>query len=185
MCGAVSACSASGGHRGGARRLRRARGGLYLLCALLVGGGCSRLARCEPDKVRAEVLDYDTQMEPLRKPEASLRRRMAEFDDKIFTNQKAGVDLLRAVLVAQARAFLDRLMKVPVRSHLLRPHHQRKIAAYARLVAAYETLMGAYPKEDFKAVRRGLKQREEALRELDAADLRLRRLLQKYRHQKR
>lgn len=131
--------------------------------------------------MRTEVLDYDAQMAPLRKPEASLRRRMQEFDDKIFTNQKAGVDLLRAVLAKQAREFLDGLMKVPVRSHLLRPHHQRKVAAYARLVAAYETLMRAYPKEDFDAVREGLRQREEALRELDAADLRIRRLLQKYR----
>jgi hypothetical protein len=184
MCGAASASSRRPPEGvtgpGGAR----SKGALWLLCALLAGGGCSRLARCELDKVRSEVLDYDVQMAPLRTQEAELRRRMVEFDDKIFTNQKAGVDLLRAVLVAQAREFLTRLMAVPVRSHLLRPHHQRKIAAYARVVAAYETLMKAYPREDFDAVRQGLTQREVALRELEAADLRLRRLLQKYRSQK-
>ena len=53
---------------------RRAR--LTLLFVLLVSGGvsCSRLARCEMDKVRAEVLDYDQQRRALRASERQLNR---------------------------------------------------------------------------------------------------------------
>lgn len=159
----------------------RPRRVLWLVCALLAGGGCTRLARCELDKVRASVLDYDAQMEPLRAEEAALRLRMTELDDKIFTNQKAGVDLLRAVLTDKVRRFLARLMGVRVRSHLLTPHHDRKVAAYARLLAAYEILLKAYPAEDFDAVRAGLQQKEQATHELEAAEQQIRRLLVKYR----
>lgn len=173
MCGAASV---SNGRRGA-----RSRRALWLLCAVLAGGGCSRLARCELDKVRAAVLDYDAQMTPLRDDEARLRRRMDELDDKIFTNQKAGVDLLRAVLVEAARRFVGRLMGVRVRSHLILPHHERKVAAYARLVSAYEALVKAYTAQDFDAVRAGLEEKERATHELEAADLQIRRLLVKYR----
>jgi hypothetical protein len=133
------------------------------------------------DKVRAEVLDYDARTSKVRADEARLRERMAELDDKIYTNQKAGVDLLRAVLVEDVRRFLARLVEVRVRSRLLQPHHDKKVSAYGRLLEAYETLLKAYPAEDFDAVRAGLEQKAKAAQELEAADQQIRRLLVKYR----
>lgn len=165
----------------GAGRVKARRRLLWLVCGLATWGGCARLAACEIDKVRAEVLDYKEQMAPLEKEEADLRRRMVEFDDKIYTNEKAGVDLLRALLVEKTRAFVKSLMAVQVKSRLLEPHHRQKIAAYGVLLSAYETLMHGYPKGDFDAVRKALEEREKAVHSLDAADLALRRLMQKYR----
>jgi hypothetical protein len=159
-----------------------------LATLLLLGLGaasCARLARCEVDRVRAEVLDYDAQMKPLRPAERELHRRMDELEGKIFTNQKAGVDLLSAVLVQATVEFSRRLAGVRVRSHLIRPHHQKKIHAFQELALAYEQLMRAYPKADFDAIRAGLKRRAQATRELEAADLRLTRLLRKYQHRRR
>ncbi len=146
-----------------------------------VGFSCSRLARCEMDKVRARVLDYAEQRHALRAQERRLKRHIAEFDGKIFTNQKAGVDLLRAVLVKEVHAFLAALRKIRVRSKLLRPHHQALITALSHLAKAYELLMRAYPQEDFDAIRRGLAQRKKAMREMERAELQIRRLIQKYR----
>jgi hypothetical protein len=156
-----------------------------LLALLCVGAAsCSRLARCEMDKVRAEVLDYQERMQRLRKKRRRLDKHIAEFEDKVFTNQKAGVDLLRAVLVEEVRDYLAALRRVRVKSHLLRPHHREKIKALQSLAAAYETLMRAYPAEDFDAIRQGLAQRKRAQRRLARAELEIRRLVQKYRERR-
>ena len=155
---------------------------LVVLC--LSAGSCAKLARCEMDKVRSDVLDYEAQMKPLSAQERQLRQRIAEFEGKIFTNQKAGVDLLKAVLVRATRDFSQKLATVHVRSRLLRPHHRKKVAAYGELAVAYEQLMKAYPRADFAAIRAGLKERELAMRKLEAAELRLNRMIRKYKRRR-
>ena len=146
---------------------------------------CSKLARCEMDKVRAEVLDYDEQVRELRPLQRRWKRHIEEFEGKIFTNQKAGVDLLRAVLVKETWEMHRQLKAVKVRSRLLRKPHDRRVAAVQSLARAYEGLMKAYPKEDFAAIRKGLKAREEAMRRLARAELAIKRLIQKYRRGQR
>ena len=154
---------------------------LVCLCA----ASCAKLARCQMDKVRADVLHYEEQLKPLKKQERKLRERIDEFEGKIFTNQKAGVDLLKAELVRSTHDFAAKLAAVKVRSHLLRPHHRRKVIAYKRLAQAYEQLMAAYPRADFDAIRKGLKLRDRAMRERAAADLKLARLIRKYKRRRR
>ena len=165
------------------RRAALPRG--LVLILLLSLGSCAKLARCEMDKVRADVLDYEKQTKPLRAEERKLKQRIDELEGKIFTNQKAGVDLLRAVLVRATTDFADKLSKIPIRSRLIRPHHDRKVRAYIKLAAAYQKLMHAYPAADFDAIRAGLAERERAMRELAAAELKLRRLLRKYKARRR
>lgn len=146
---------------------------------------CAKLARCELDKVRADVLAYETEMKPLQKQERQLKRRMVEFEGKIFTNQKAGVDLLEAVLVRATLEFARELAGVEVRSHLIRPLHQKKMQAYQELALSYAQLMAAYPKADFPAIRAGLKKRELAMRKLEAVELKLTRLIRRYKARRR
>lgn len=156
-----------------------------LILVSLSLGSCAKLARCELDKVRADVLDYERQMKPLAKQEKKLKERITEFEGKVFTNQKAGVDLLRAVLVRATLDFARKLATVKVRSHLLRAPHRQKVAAYQELALAYVQLMEAYPKADFAAIRAGLKKRAEAMRKLDAVDLKIARLIRKYKQRRR
>lgn len=163
----------------------RGRAPLWLAIALAGGGSCARLARCEMDKVRAEVLAYDRQIRDMAPLERRWKRHVAEFDGKIFTNQKAGVDLLRAVLVAETREILAALEAVRVRSRLIRPLHAARVRAVRRLLGAYERLMRAYPAEDFKAIRAGLADRESAWRSLQRAELEISHLVQKYRSRRR
>jgi len=158
---------------------------LWLVVAVAGAGSCSRLAHCEMDKVRAEVLAYDRQVRRLAPQEQSWKRHVAEFDGKILTNQKAGVDLLHAVLVRETRDYLVALKSVKVTSRLIRPHHAARIRAVRRLLRAYETLMRAYPREDFDAVRKGLAERELAWRDLQRAELEIAHLVQKYRSRRR
>jgi len=146
---------------------------------------CAKLARCELDKVRADVLAYEAQMKPLRPEERRLKRRMEEFEGKIFTNQKAGVDLLEAVLVRATSEFARKLAAVKVRSHLIRPLHRQKVQAYQELALVYVQLMAAYPKADFPAIRAGLKKREVAMRKLEAVQLKLTRMIRKYKARRR
>ena len=108
-----------------------------LVLLSLTACSCTKLARCELDKVRADVLDYEAQMKPLQPQERQLKRRIDEFEGKIFTNQKAGVDLLEAVLVRATSDFVRKLTAVRVRSHLIRPLHQKKVHAYQELALAY------------------------------------------------
>jgi predicted lipid-binding transport protein (Tim44 family) len=156
-----------------------------LVLLSLTACSCTKLARCEMDKVRADVLDYETQTKPLQKEERQLRQRIDEFEGKVFTNQKAGVDLLKAVLVRATLDYTRKLVAVRVRSHLIRPHHQRKVHAYQQLALAYEQLMRAYPQADFAAIRAGLKIREQAMRKLEAVQLKLARLIRKYKRRRR
>ncbi len=167
-----------------ARIIRRGRlATLVVLCISVCS--CTRLARCELDKVRSAVLDYEAKMKPLRTEERQLKRRIDEFEGKIFTNQKAGVDLLEAVLVRATASFASKLANLQVRSHLIRPHHLQKVRAYQELSVAYSQLMAAYPRADFAAIRVGLKKREQAMRRLEAAELRLARMIQKYKRKPR
>jgi len=156
-----------------------------LVLLSLTACSCAKLARCELDKVRADVLDYETQMKPLKREERQLKQRIDEFESKIFTNQKAGVDLLEAVLVWQTSEFVKKLTGVHVRSHLLRPLHQEKVRAYQELSRSYAQLMRAYPRADFPAIRAGLKTQEKAMRRLEAVDLKLRRMIRKYKRRRR
>lgn len=156
-----------------------------LVLVSLSACSCAKLARCEMDKVRADVLDYEAQMKPLAREERQLRLRIDEFEGKIFTNQKAGVDLLEAVLVRATSDFARKLAAVRVRSHLLRPHHRQKVHAYQELALAYAKLMRAYPQADFAAIRAGLKAREQAMRKLEAVQLKLARMIQKYKRRRR
>ncbi len=156
-----------------------------LLLVAVCAGSCTRLARCEMDKVRADVLDYEVQTRPLAAEERRLRGRVAEFEGKVFTNQKAGVDLLRALLARATDDFARKLARVKVRSRLLRPHHRAKVAAYRELARAYRQLMDAYPRADFDAIRQGHRLRERAMRHLEAANLKLSRLIRKYRLRQR
>jgi len=167
-----------------ARIILRGRLATLVMLSFAVGS-CTRLARCELDKVRAEVLDYEAKMKPLRSEERMLKRRIAEFEGKIFTNQKAGVDLLEAVLVRATTGFARKLANLQVRSHLIRPHHLKKVHAYQELSVAYAQLMSAYPRADFTAIRAGLKKREQAMRKLEAAELKLTRMIQKYKRKRR
>jgi hypothetical protein len=167
-----------------ARITRRSRLATLVLLSLTVGS-CTRLARCELDKVRADVLDYEAKMKPLQPEERRLKRRIDEFEGKIFTNQKAGVDLLEAVLVRATGQFAGKLAKMPVRSHLIRPLHLKKVHAYQELSVAYVQLMTAYPRADFAAIRVGLKKRDQAMRKLEAAELSLARMIQKYKRKPR
>ncbi len=156
-----------------------------LLLLSLSVGSCAKLARCELDKVRADVLDYETQNKPLASQERELRKRIVEFEGKIFTNQKAGVDLLKAVLVRATLDYARKLATVQVRSHLILPLHRKKVVAYKELAVAYEQLMRAYPAQDFAAIREGLKKRELAMRKREAAELALNRMIRKYKHRRR
>jgi len=156
---------------------------LALAAALLAA--CTPLSRCELDEVRANVLDYERRVAVHAAEERALRSRIAEFDRKIFTNEKAGVDLLKAELARATAAHARRLAAVQVRSHLLRPAHRQKVRALEELAAAYEQLLRAYPAADFAAIRSGLAAREQAMREMEAADLALVRLTRKYREQHR
>lgn len=153
--------------------------------ACLCAASCAKLARCQMDKVRADVLHYEEQCGPLAKQERELSGRIDELEGKIFTNQKAGVDLLKAVLVRATHAYADKLAAIQVRSDLLRPLHRKKVIAYKRLAQAYEQLMAAYPRADFDAIRRGLKLRERAMRDRAAAELQLARLIRKYKRRRR
>lgn len=137
------------------------------------------------DKVRAEVLAYNRQIHALSPLEHRWKQHVAEFDGKIFTNQKAGVDLLRTVLVAETREVLAALEAVTVRSKLIRPLHAARVQAVRRLLGAYERLMRAYPAEDFKSIRFGLAEREIAWRKLRRAELGISHLVQKYRSRRR
>lgn len=156
-----------------------------LVLLSLTACSCTKLARCELDKVRADVLDYEAQMKPLQTQERQLKRRIDEFEGKIFTNQKAGVDLLEAVLVRATSDFVRKLTAVRVRSHLIRPLHQKKVHAYQELALAYAQLMAAYPRADFAAIRVGLKKREQAMRKLEAVELELVRMIRKYKRRRR
>ena len=147
--------------------------------------GCARIASCEMDRIRADVLRYEQQMKPLRDEERRLGRRIQEFEGKIFTNQKAGVDLLRAVLTPATDDYANKLAALKVHSRLIRPHHLRKVAAYQRLAAAYKKLQAAYPKADFEAIRQGLALRQEAMHELAEVELRLARLIRKYKRKRK
>jgi hypothetical protein len=157
----------------------------WFLLLLFGSASCAQLTQCEIDRVRAEIKDYDRQMAELRPEEKALRRRIEEFDGKIFTNQKAGVDLLRAVLVQKTRDFAKRLAEVRVKSKLLKPLHRRKVAAYDQLAKAYQLLLEAYPREDFEAIKKGLKQRERAMRALAKANLALARMIRQYQDRKK
>jgi len=156
-----------------------------LVLVSLAACSCAKLARCEMDRVRADVLDYEAQMKPLQPQERQLRMRIDEFEGKIFTNQKAGVDLLEAVLVRATSDFARNLAAVRVRSHLLRPHHQQKVHAYQELALAYAKLVRAYPQADFAAIRAGLKAREQAMKKLEAVQVKLARMIQKYKRRHR
>jgi hypothetical protein len=159
-------------------------GGAAALAAGLLAA-CGPLARCELDQVRADVLDYERRVAVHAAEERALRARIAEFDRKIFTNEKAGVDLLRAELALATGAHARRLGAVKVRSHLLRKAHRQKVQALASLARAYDELLRAYPAADFAAIRAGLATRDQAMREMEAADLALTRLVRKYREQHR
>jgi hypothetical protein len=140
---------------------------------------------CQIDKVRNDVLDYRDRCKALAKEEGELKRRIAEFDGKIFTNQKAGVDLLKALLVEATEHYAERFSAITVRSRLIRPHHRQKARALRDLARAYRQLMKAYPREDFPGIRAGLRRREQAMRELAQAELRIHRLIRKYESQRR
>jgi hypothetical protein len=146
---------------------------------------CKKIHSCEFDKVRAEVLDYEHQMSRLVKEERALKRRMVEFHNKVYTNQKAGVDLLKAVLVRATKHYAQRFAALPVRSRLLKPYHRKKARALKTLAQVYAKLVVAYPKADIPTIRTEEARLEKAMRAMAAAELRLTRLIRRYKSRRR
>ena len=155
------------------------------LAAVLLLCGCASVRSCQIDKVRDDVLDYRDRCKSLEKEEQELKKRIAEFDGKIFTNQKAGVDLLKALLVQATERYAKRFAAISVRSRLIKPHHQKKARALKDLARAYRLLMKAYPREDFPGIRAGLALRKRAMRQLAQAELQINRLIRKYESKRR
>ena len=157
---------------------------LEALFLLVNQGGCRDcVRRFELDPVVSDLKTFEKQRAALAKQRKMLMDRIAEFQDKVYVNQKAAADLLRLDLLARTRRYLAAYRKIKVRTRSVRRVYHKELGALETLEKAYSTLLPALDKHDSPGIRRGLKLDEQAIRQLKAADLALQRLHRKFEKQ--
>lgn len=126
-----------------------------------------------------------SQRAALAKQRRELMERVREFEDKVFVNQKAAYDLLRADLARRCTDFAERLKAVKVRTAPVRRAHRLELNGFAKLAQSYSILQTAFETENASGIRRGLRTRQRALRLIRGAEVARQKLERKYWRRKR
>ena len=154
---------------------------------ILFSPGCQAdcVRRCQLDPVEQDLNRWKSQRAALAEQRRELMQRVREFDDKVFVNQKAALDLLRADLAKRCADFVKRLRAVKVGTAAVHRAHRLELDGFAKLAESYSILQSAFETENASGIRRGLKTRQRALRLIRGAEVARQKLERKYWRKKR
>jgi len=141
--------------------------------------GCVR--SCDLDPVESDLRHFLKQREDMADQRRGLLARMKEFDDKVFVNQEAAADLLRADLVARADAFAKRYGHMTVKSRSVKRVYRKELAGYRTLARAYHILLDGLSTRNSAKIRKGLRLKDQGTRQMKGAALALQKLERKFR----
>lgn len=167
------------------RRTQAFRGAYSILVtAVLVSGwvgcGVDCARKCHLDPVERDVDRWKSQLSALATQRRELMQRVREFEDKVFVNQKAALDLLKADLAERCSKFVRRLAAVEVETVPVRRVHKREVEGFRNLARSYAILQSAFENENAHGIRRGLQIRRDALVKIRGAELARLKLERKY-----
>lgn len=151
---------------------------LALFCITHCQSDCVR--RCGLDPVEVDLKRYKKQRAELSQETNELMSRVDEFEDKVFVNQRAALDLLRADLTERTSVFARKFAGIRVETDVVREVYEKELEGYKNLAKAYRVLQNAFETNDASSIRKGLKLREKGLRLVRGAEMELNKLERKY-----
>lgn len=138
------------------------------------------VSRCGLDPVEVDLKRFKAQRRELRGERRALMQRVDEFEDKVFVNQRAALDLLRADLTERSARFVRAFAGVEIETETVGKVYRKELTGYEKLASAYSTLQTAFETNDASMIRKGLKLREEGLRLIKGANAQRNKLERKY-----
>ncbi len=151
---------------------------MALFCMAQCQSDCVR--RCGLDPVEVDLKRYKKQREELSQETSELMARVDEFEDKVFVNQRAALDLLRADLTERASLFARKFAGISVETDVVREVYEKELEGYKNLAKAYRVLQNAFETNDASSIREGLELREKGLRLVKGSEIELNKLERKY-----
>lgn len=157
-------------------------------CLVMSLPGCFGrcVQRCQLDPVEQDLNRFKEERAKLSKEHRKLSARIKEFEDKVFVNQPATLDLLKADLTRRCRQFVARLSAIKVKTKTVGKILRTEVQGYQELARAYAMLQDAFEREDNSKIREGLKMRQKAMQLIEKARSHRLELRRKYtRHRRR
>ena len=148
----------------------RSRPFVWALLFFVSGCQADCVRRCHLDPVEQDLNRWKSQRAKLGPERTKLISRVKEFEDKVFVNQKAALDLLKADLTHRCTRFALKLSEIKVKTRTVGRVHKKELKGFRRLAESYRILQTAFEVEDAKGIRRGLSIRQQALRLIRGAE---------------
>jgi hypothetical protein len=138
------------------------------------------VSRCGLDPVEEDLKRFKAQRRELHAQRGKLMQRVREFEDKVFVNQRAALDLLRTDLTQRAARFVRKFAGVEIETRTVGRVYKKELNGYEKLARAYSVLQTAFETNDAELIRKGLHLRKEGLLMLEGAEEARDRLERKY-----
>lgn len=138
------------------------------------------VSRCGLDPVEVDLKRFKKQRRQINPHRRALMARVKEFEDKVFVNQRAALDLLRADLTDRAASFAKKFAGMEIETQTVGKVYRRELKGYEKLAEAYSILQTAFETNDAALIRKGLRLRKEGLRAIKGAAMARNKLERKY-----
>ncbi len=138
------------------------------------------VTRCGLDPIEVDLNRFKKQKAEIAQDTRDLMARVEEFEDKVFVNQRAALDLLRVDLVSRSSEYVRKLAGMEIKTDVVKDIFEKELKGYEKLALAYRILENAFENNDAAMIRKGLALREKGLHLVKGAETELNELERKY-----
>lgn len=153
---------------------------LFLFFAFSAHCRSDCVRRCGLDPIEVDLNRFKTQKAGISEETKMLKARVDEFEDKVFVNQRAALDLLRVDLVSRSAEYVRKFARMEIKTDVVKEIYEKELNGYKKLAEAYRILQNAFETNDSSLIRKGLSLREKGLHLVRGAEIDLNKLERKY-----